>query len=285
MRQDTAFWKRSRIGIALAAALFGMIAGGGLALDRTGSRAEAAAPLRYNRTFGNVFYAVPAGFRAAQDSGGIVMIRAADAASGSIGGALLLTQGFVLSQAQRRDIRNDKKNFVQQVAIAAGDLTSDPGAKISAPTAVNDTAKDRYEAFAMSAVAHDKTAGQKRFMSIVVVLTPTRAEAFLNIGYGSEARMRSQGPAFDALVGSIEFRDAGAPPPRAAAPLPRGLASLMPPPKARPAPAPAPSAPGQSASRGGTGRNCRTVQRQMCSGGIGTSLGYFCNTYPQRVCD
>jgi hypothetical protein len=34
-----------------------------------------------------------------------------------------------------------------------------------------------------------------------------------------------------------------------------------------------------------TGKRCRIVQRQMCSGGIGTSLGYFCNTYPQQVCD
>lgn len=213
------------------------------------------------------------------------MARTADVLSGNLQGVLVVSRGLPLTPELRKELKEKGKSiFVQGIAIALGNLAADPRAKLSNPAPVNNPAQDGYEAFALNGQAYDSDAGQKRFTTFVVVITPSRVEAFMKVGYGSEANAKALDSGFEALTGSAEFRDAGArAPSRLAPPLPTNLTALAPAP-ARPA-APAASDDESPATARGGGGNCRIVQRQMCSGGIGTGLGYFCNTYPQRVCN
>lgn len=277
-----------KIGLALLA---GVIIGGASSLAIRHDGMAIAAPAsnvatRYDRAFGNVFYKVPSGYRAVQQSAGVVMARTADVLSGNLPGVLVVSRGLPLTPELRKELREKGKSiFVQGIAIALGNLTADPRAKLSNPAPVNNPAEDGYEAFALNGQAYDSDAGQKRFTTFVVVITPSRVEAFMKVGYGSEANAKALDAGFEALTASAEFRDAGArPPSRLAPPLPTNLAALAPAP-ARPAAPAASNDESPAPARGGGGGNCRIVQRQMCSGGIGTGLGYFCNTYPQRVCN
>lgn len=270
----------------LSAVLAGAIVGGEFAA--LWSVAAAAGPVarpatRYDRVFGNVFYKVPAGYRAVQQAGGVTMVRTADTAAGTVGGVLLITPGLPLTATLRKQLVRDKTGFVQNMAIAFGNLTKDPNSRISKPLPVNDGRKDGYEAFALSADSFDKDAQQNRHTIFVIVLTPSRVEGFMKIAYGAKSRLKALDAGFDALIGSAEFRNTGAPPPsRIASPLPGNLAAILPSPAAKP---PQTAAKGTAAARPQPGGSCRIVQRQMCSGGIGSGLGYFCNTYPQRVCN
>ena len=276
--------KYRKLALALVA---GAIIGGGSSLAiRHDNMAIAApaSPTRYDRVFGNIYYKVPSGYRAVQQAGGVVMVRTGDALAGNIQGVLIVSRGLPLTPELRKELKEKGKSvFVQGIAIALGNLSADPRAKLSNPASVNNPAQDGYEAFALNGQAYDSDAGQKRYTTFVIVMTPSRVEAFMKVGYGSEANAKLLDSGFEALTASAEFRDAGArAPSRLAPPLPTNLAALAPAP-ARPV---APAASGdQSPAPARGGGNCRIVQRQMCSGGIGTGLGYFCNTYPQRVCN
>jgi hypothetical protein len=274
------FGKLFRVG--LLGALVGALLGGGWTLGE----AEATAPAvtRYDRVFGNIFYKVPAGYRAAQQRNGVVMVRQAALAAGDLNGVLLITPGFPLNaklQAQMRE--NGKKTFVQAIAIASGNLAEDPTAQLSDPQLANDPQKDGYEGYLLVSKSVDKDAGTSRFAQYAIYLTGDRAEVVMRIGYGSQARLDALASGFEALVSAMGFRNAGAPPPsRLAAALPGDLAAITPKPRSASPPAQAAGASGQPRRSGG---NCRVVQRQMCSGGFASGMGYFCNTYPQTVCN
>lgn len=271
----------------LSAALAGAIVGGGgwaLLVRHDGeamARPTAGVTTRYDRVFGNVYYKVPAGYRAVQQAGGVAMVRNADALANNIQGVLLISPGLPLTAQLRKELKaKGKPAFVQGIAIAFANLAKDPNAKLSNPAPVNDPAKDGYEAFALKGESFDSDAGQKRFTVFVVVLTPSRVEAFMKIGYGSEANLNALDGGFDALTGSAEFRDAGAPPPSRLAPaLPTSMAALTP----TPAPRPAPSARGDAtpAPSTGTGRSCGVRYRQQCSyTGAGAYQSYNCFSVP-----
>lgn len=269
------------------AALAGAIAGGGgwaLVVRHDGeamARPVTGAATRYDRVFGNVYYKVPPGYRAVQQAGGVAMVRNADALANNIQGVLLISPGLPLTAQLRKELKaKGKPLFIQSIAIAFANLAKDPNAKLSNPAPVNDPAKDGYEAFALKGQSFDSDAGQKRYMLFVIVLTPGRVEAFMKIGYGSEANLEALDAGFDALTGSAEFRDAGAPSPSHLAPaLPTSMAALSPAPASRPAPstrggaAPAPAT--------GAGRSCGIRYRQQCSyTGAGAYQSYNCFSVP-----
>lgn len=276
---------QGRNGRAIAAGLFvaALICAGWIFISHPGVAAAAAAT-RYDRVFGNIYYKVPAGYRAVQQKNGIVMVRQSDLASGNLGGVLLITPGFPLDAKIKAKIRtNGKKATVQAIAVAAGNLTEDPGATLTDPQPVNEAAKDGYEAYSLISRSRDKDAGKTRFSQYLIILTGNRADVVMRVAYGSQANYDALNAGFDALAKSIEPKNSGAAPPaRLAGPLPTDMAAITPKP-----------APGQFAGTGKAGpkpgakggRSCRIVQRQICSGGIGTSLGYFCNTYPQSICN
>lgn len=273
--------------IGLSAALAGAIIGGGvwaLAIRHDGeamARPIAGTATRYDRVFGNVYYKVPAGYRAVQQAGGVAMVRNADALANNIQGVLLISPGLPLTAQLRKELKaKGKPLFVQSIAIAFANLAKDPNAKLSNPAPVNDPAKDGYEAFALKGQSFDSDAGQKRFTVFVVVLTPGRVEAFMKIGYGSEANLNALDGGFDALTGSVEFRDAGAPPPSRLAPaLPTSMAALSPAPASRPAPSTKGGA--SPAPATGAGRSCGIRYRQQCSyTGAGAYQSYNCFSVP-----
>lgn len=274
--------------VALPGALLGSVLGGGGWMLASQGGAEAApgrpavAP-RYDRVFGNIYYKIPAGYRAVQQKDGVIMVRQSDLVSGNLGGVLLITPGFPLDAAIKAKIKaNGKKVTVQALAIAAGNLAEDPKAKLTEPQSVNDAAKDGYEGYSLISRSQDKNAGKTRYTQYLIILTSNRADVIMRVAYGSQTNYDVLNAGFDALARSIEPKNSGAPAPtKLAGPLPSDMAAIMPKPK--PAPAQVAGA-GKTAPKSG-GRSCRIVQRQMCSGGIGTSLGYFCNTYPQSVCN
>jgi hypothetical protein len=271
--------------VGLFGVLVGALLSGGWTLATLGGT-EAAPPAvtRYDRVFGNIFYKVPAGYRAVQQRHGVVMVPQAALAAGDLHGVLLITPGFPLNAQLKAQMReHGKKTFVQALAIASGNLAEDPNTQLSDPHVANDPQKDGYEGYLLVSRSVDKDTETSRFAQYAIYLTGDRAEVVMRIGYGSQARLEALAPGFEALVRALGFRNAGAPPPaRLAAALPGDLAAITSAPRSAPPPAQTAGASGQPRRSGGT---CRVVQRQMCSGGVASGMGYFCNTYPQTVCN
>ena len=283
---------------ALAGGVFG--AGGWVVASQWGGQADARAPEHsagrpraasttgYDREFGNIYYKVPAGYSAAQTEKGVIMVRTADAVAHTVnvGGELYITDGYPLVPELRKKLAENKMLFIQGIAALVSDLTSDPNAQISNPAAVNanSAAKDGYEAFAVTSVSFDKDKQQKVFTTYLIVITPSRVEVIMEIGFRSAANKTALDAGLDALGGSLEFKDAGAPPPaRFAAALPANLKALVPKPKADESEETA-SAP---VHRGGGG-NCAVRYRQQCGytgagtsyTGVGQSYALSCYTVP-----
>ena len=287
--------------LVLPAALVGALLGGGGWMLASQGGAEAAprkaagrpviATNKYDRVTdsGNVFYKVPAGYVAVKQKGGIIMVPRADIAAGELNGYLLLTDGLQLDAGMKEKMKAaGKMTAVSAIAVAVGSLADDPNAKLTPPQLANsDPAKDGYEAYILLSISDDEAAGKKRFTQFAIFLFDDRAEIAMRVAYGSQQRLDPLLAGMDALTTSMEFRNAGAPPPaRLAAALPTDLAAITPKPK----PVPAQSADADNPrSKGGGGRNCRTITRQQCSstpagiyGGIGS---YTCLPYPATVCN
>jgi len=192
------------------------------------------------------------------------MIRAADLAQGTIGGFLLAVPEIPLDEATASKIAAvGRPTFAQAVAVTAGNLAEDPNATIGEPS-VTRRLPHRHKV-----VRH-----RRREAALRALRNRLRRRLhpyFVAAGYGAPADLDTQLPGFAELTASVGYRNKAAPAPkRLAPPLPTQLAAIM-------------EAPQTAAPQ--SGKRCRGVQRQMCSGGIGTSFGYFCNTYPQQVCD
>ena len=274
--------------VGLPAALAGAVLGGGAWMLASQGGAEAAprnaaarpaAATKYDRVTdsGNVFYKVPAGYVAVKQKGGVIMVRQADIANGDFNGYLLLTDGLQLDAGMKAA---GKTVAVSAIAAAVGNLADDPDAKLSTPQPGNSNpARDGYEGYSLVSISDDKDAGKKRFVQYAIYLVGDRAEVAMRVAYGSQEKLDPLLAGMDALTYSMEFRNAGAPPPaRLAAALPTDLAAITPKPK--PAPAQSASA-GGSQSKGG-GRNCRVTQyRQQCGYvGAGPYANYSCIPVP-----
>lgn len=261
--------------VGLPAALAGAVLGGGAWMLASQGGAEAAprnaaarpaAATKYDRVTdsGNVFYKVPAGYVAVKQKGGVIMVRQADIANGDFNGYLLLTDGLQLDAGMKAKMKAAGKTVaVSAIAAAVGNLADDPDAKLSTPQPGNSNpARDGYEGYSLVSISDDKDAGKKRFVQYAIYLVGDRAEVAMRVAYGSQEKLDPLLAGMDALTYSMEFRNAGAPPPaRLAAALPTDLAAITPKPK--PAPVQSASA-GGSPSKGG-GRNCRVQYRQQCA--------------------
>jgi hypothetical protein len=286
--------------IGLPAMLAGaMLAGGGwlLASQQSAEAASgkagvrpAVAATKYDRVTdsGNVFYKVPAGYVAVKQKGGVIMVPRAEIAAGEINGYLILTDGIVLNADMRARLKaNDKKAAVHALAIAAGNLADDPGARLAEPELVNDPAGDGYEAYLLASKSVDKDAGKQRFTQYLIVLVGDRAEIAMRIAYGSLDGLVPLTDGFKSLSDSMEFRNAGAPPPsRLAPPLTTDVAAITPKQEASSqSSARQASAPGERI-KAGPGEVCGVEQRprtrfnNLFTGGGTTSIYYV----PVYVC-
>ena len=202
-------------------------------------------------------------------------------ANGELNGYLLLTDGLQLDAGMTAKMKAAGKTAtVSAIAVAVGTLADDPDAKLSTPQPGNSNpARDGYEGYVLVSQSQDKDAGKTRFAQYAVFLVGGRAEVAMRVAYGSRDKLDPLLAGMDALTYSMEFRNAGAPPPaRLAAALPTDLAAITPKPK--PAPAQSASA-GGSQSKGG-GRNCGVTQyRQQCGYvGAGPYANYSCIPVP-----
>lgn len=259
-----------KLQVMVPAALLGAALGaGGLMLASRGSGIVApsnaaptkAAATRYDRLFGNIYYKVPAGYRAVQTKGGVIMVRQADLISGELGGFLTITQGFPLDAKIKAQFKaNGKKTAIQAIAIAAGNLADDPDAKLTEPQLVNDAEHDGYEGYSLQSRSQDKDAGKTRFTQYVIVLIGDRADVIMRVAYDSQANYAAFNAGFESLATSIEPKNSGAPPPaRLAAALPTDLAAITP----RPQPGSARSRPdpGSDHVKPRPGEKCQMEQR------------------------
>jgi hypothetical protein len=237
-----------------------------LAVMSAGAGPSVAAP-SYDRVYGNLLYRIPSGYRAAQQQGGLFMARQDELGRGELSGVLIVPQEIPLAGELARQPR---AALAAALAATAGQLATDPKAQVSPPRLTNRPQDDGYEVYEIDSRSFDASARRERYARTLVVFVKDRIHLFIVAGYGTERAFQGQLPGFAALVASGEFRNQGRPLPPRQPPLPASLVPVQ---------AAAPQRPGTEGGR------CRIVQRQMCSGGVGTSLGYFCNTYPQRVCD
>jgi hypothetical protein len=289
---------RAMLPVVLLGALLGgggwMLAshGGAEAAPRKAAGRPAVAAAKYDRVTdsGNVFYKVPAGYKAVKQQGGVIMVPQADIAAGALNGYLILTDGIALNANMRAKFKSSsKKTAVQALAIATGNLNDDPNTKLAEPELANDPARDGYEAYLLVSTSDDKDAGQKRFTQYLIVLVGDRAEIAMRVAYGSLDGLLPLTNGFKALSDSIEFRNAGAPPPaRLASTLPTDLAAIT------PKPVVTASTPKQPTSKNdriktGPGQVCKVEQQprllfnnyNQFGGGGGTTL-YYVSAYVCR---
>ncbi len=278
--------------VAAGMAIAALAGSGSTPFVTPGEAAPPAPSPRYDRVFGNIFFKVPAGYRAAQEKNGVFMVPEADLRAGATGRFFIITPGIPLGTTMQAKFKAaGKKNAIQAIAISVGNLIEDPKAGLSDPQPCNNPGKDGYECYSLFSRSVDKAAGnQIRFAQYIILLTGPRADIVMRVAYGSQDKFESLNNAFSALASSIEPANGRArPPARPAPPLPMGLEAIAP--KVTAAPRqPALSRPGgkpaQSSAR--TGGSCRIVTRQKCSFSNGFSPGvgsYTCLPYPQRVCN
>lgn len=224
--------------VALPAVLAGAVLGGGACMLASQGGAEAAprkaAPVtatKYDRVTasGNVFYKVPAGYTAVQQKGGVIMVPRRDIAAGELNGYLLLTEGLQLDAGMKAKMKaTGKATAVQAIAIAVGNLADDPDTKLSTPQpGKSNPDSDGYAVYNLVSISDDKDAGMKRFTQYAIFLVGDRAEIAMRVAYGSQEKLEPLLAGMNALTVSMEFRNAGAPPPtQLAAALPTDLAAI-----------------------------------------------------------
>lgn len=155
-------------------------------------------------------------------------------ANGELNGYLLLTDGLQLDAGMTAKMKAAGKTAtVSAIAVAVGNLADDPDAKLSTPQPGNSNpARDGYEGYVLVSQSQDKDAGKTRFAQYAVFLVGGRAEVAMRVAYGSRDKLDPLLAGMDALTYSMEFRNAGAPPPaRLAAALPTDLDAITPKPK------------------------------------------------------
>jgi hypothetical protein len=235
------------------------------------------------REFGNLLYTLPAGFSAAGGAQGIMLASTPEVERGNVTAIIAIPREMKPDAKLKSLLKGKSKGQIAQaVAIAVGNLQQDSRAKFSDAVLVNNAALDGYEAHRVITNSFDKDAGKQRYSAVFVMFPGDLIHVVSANGFGSEKALESISPGLNALLGSIEFRNKGGVASGTRQPaLPTSFATLAKPtaPRAGSSSARAPAAKGR---RGGS---CRIVQRQMCSGGFGSGMGYFCNTYPQSVCD
>ena len=288
--------KPGALPLALCAAALA-ISGASLLAPVTGEQAvaqarpKASAAPRYDRDVGGkIFYRIPPGYKAISQDGAVVMFRQAELNAREIEGFLLITPPTPLDRNVRKTLEKvGKAEFARQFAANVSNIDKDKDSSLGPAVQIKSLEKDGFDAFSVAASALDEDAGKTRHSLYIIVYAGADVYLLMSAGFGSQALLKAQQPGFTALQASLGFAATGAPPPsRQAPPLPTDVQDILPAAPAQSAgqalefkPAPAPARERQ-AKRGG---QCYTVQRQMCSGGIGTSMGYFCNTYPETVCD
>lgn len=215
------------------------------------------------------------------------MVREADLASGDLGGAILITPGIALPAYIKSALRTNRNAAIQALAIDSGGLEEDPDTKSSKPEPANDAAKDGYTSDYLVSRSKDVTTGRQRFTQYAIFIVGDRAEVAMQIGYGSQERLDVLGSGFDALLRSMEFRSAGAPPPaRPTAALPTDMAAITPNQEASSqSSARQASAPGECIKAGpgevcGVEQQPRTRFNNLFRGGGTTSIYYV----PVYVC-
>lgn len=260
---------------------------GDAAMAQARPKGRAPAGPRYDRDVGGkIFYRIPPGYKAISQDGAVVMFRQAELAAREIEGFLLITPPTPLDNKVRRNLEKvGKAEFARQFAANISNIDKDKDSSLGAAVQIRSQEKDGFDAFSVAASALDEDAGKTRHSLYIVVYAGSDVYLLMSAGFGSQALLKAQQPGFTALQASLGFAATGAQPPaRQAPPLPTDVREILPPDPpqqaARQNPEPPPARP-RSSGKG----QCYTVQRQMCSGGIGTSMGYFCNTYPETVCD
>lgn len=190
---------------------------------RPAGRGSKGAPTRYDRLFGNVYYKVPAGYLASQKPGGIIMLRRADVAAGDANGLMRIEPGVVLDAKRKADLKADKNLAIKRYLVHILNMDyddTDDEAKVSEPQLVNDPAKDGYAVYLVQTRFIIGYNGLLRLTQCAVVLTGDRVEVISRTGLGSQANFDDYEIGFKALLASLAFKNAGAPPPHAAKPLP-----------------------------------------------------------------
>jgi hypothetical protein len=246
-----------------------------------GAAAAQEPPAAPTHRLGNLLYAIPEGYVAAGGPDGVMLARRDEIEAGRITGLIVLPRELRPDAATAARIAAaGQPASAQAIALAAGNLTADPAARFSPAEPINDAARDGFAAYRVVTIGADPAAGDTRYSVVVVAFPGEFVHVLAASGFGSEAALAAVLPGFEALLASGGFRNMGTPDPAVEPPpLPATLAELMP---------RAPAATGVGGGGGGGvggGGGCRTVQRQMCSGGFASGMGYFCNTYPETVCD
>ena len=242
----------------------------------------AAGATKYDRVLGNIYYKVPQGYRAVQSKGGVYMVRASEVEAGNITGGLLMTPGLPFNADLRQKMQSiGKKGFVQAMALLlTGQADDAENTKLSDPESLNDGAKDGYENYSVIVISKDKDSGKTRYVQLIVTLTGGRIEGVMRLAYDDVTHLEPFTAGLQALGDSMEFKNAGAPPPtRLAAALSTDLAAIRP--KA-PA-AQSASSEGDSAARPAKGRpkSCAIYYRQQCNyTGVGAFQNHNCFTVP-----
>ena len=246
---------------------------------RPAPRAASKAATPYDRVYKNIYYKVPPGYVAFENGNGVYMVPEDALNAGKIPGALAITGGLELNDPVRAALEGPNKlAMVQALALKAAGDEDNPNPQMTPATQLNVSSNSGYTAYSVLTLTKDRTSGEKRYTQSILMFAGGRVEIVLRVGNGSEENYNKLGVGVDDLLKTVELRTAGAPPPtRLAAALPTDFAAIAP--KAKPA-----QSAGASGQSGGGG-NCHIVQRRSCSGGFASGMGYFCNTYPQRVCN
>jgi hypothetical protein len=262
-----ALWLRLAFQTAAAAAL---TAGGSVAIVASAPRPG------YDRVLeDNLFYRIPDGFSGIQQPGGIFLypLASLNDAEPSL---IVLTREILVDPSLRRPESQAERAELATAIIAkvAGPLIEDPKPVVREELSPPPPRGAPLEVRSFSVASRNGRTLRVRMRARAMfdgvafhLLLATRP------GSGAPALLDS---GYENLYGSLGFARLGDAAPRRTAPA---LATTLP--EGRQSRPVAPS-PDRRVSK--AGRQCRIVQRQRCSGGIGTSLGYFCTTVPQRVC-
>ncbi len=242
----------------------------------------AAGATKYDRVLGNIYYKVPSGYRAMQTGGGVYMVRASEIEAGNVTGGLLITPGLPITAQLKQQMQSvSKKEFVQAMALLlTGQADDAENTKLSDPESLNDGAKDGYENYSVIVISKDKDSGKMRYVQLIVTVTGDRIEGVMRLAYDNVTHLEPFTAGLQALGDSMEYKNAGAPPPtRLAAALPTDLATI------RPKVAPAQSASSASDSSAqpvkGRPKSCAIYYRQQCNyTGVGAFQNYNCFTVP-----
>ena len=281
-------------GVFLPAALLGtgMGVGGWMIASNWNAQAATRAPAakarpaagasKYDRVLGNIYYKVPPGYRAVQTGGGVYMVRASEIEAGNVTGGLLMTPGLPFSADLEQKMQSiGKQGFIQAMALVlTGQADDAENTKLSEPESLNDGAKDGYENYSVIVISKDKDSGKTRYVQLLVTLTGDRIEGVMRLAYDDVGHLEPFTAGLQALGDSMEFKNAGAPPPtRLATTLPTDLSSIRP----KVAPAQSASSASESATRPVKGRpkSCAIYYRQQCNyTGVGAFQNYNCFTVP-----